>query len=131
MRLRLCHAVGQVDDAHQLVQTCRARAHQPHAVVGERLEAVRERRGDDLRRGNALAAVMVCSVESACWSVTLLRIAITALTRSRISPAKITCLSFRIIARMQLVKSRFTASHTEVWRISVIVYWSGCCSVMP
>ena len=33
------HAVGEVDDAHQLVDAGDAGAHQAHAVVGEGLEA--------------------------------------------------------------------------------------------
>jgi len=51
--LLLRHPIREVDHAHHLVERGHAGAHQPHAVVGERLEAVGARRGEDLARRGA------------------------------------------------------------------------------
>jgi len=53
LTLRSHHAVGEIHHPHHFFQAGVADAHQAHAVVGQRLEAFRARRGQDFPRRRA------------------------------------------------------------------------------
>ncbi len=82
------------------------------------------------RRGNVPSAELVCSVVKTWWPVIAARNAISAVSRSRISPTRMMSGSWRMIERMPLPKSIFAVSFTEVWRIIATGYSTGSSRVM-
>jgi hypothetical protein len=63
----------------------------------------------------AVAASLVWSVESTRWPVSAAWSAISAVSRSRISPTSTTSVSWRRMARSPLAKSRPIAGFTCIW----------------
>ncbi|MNW08282.1 hypothetical protein D3C71_2050420 [compost metagenome] len=63
----------------------------------------------------ALGASLVCSVESTRWPVSAAWIAISAVSRSRISPTMMMSGSWRISARTPLAKLRSMLCCTCIW----------------
>ncbi len=63
----------------------------------------------------ALGASLVCSVENTRWPVSDAWIAISAVSRSRISPIRITLGSWRRIERRPFANVRPTFAFTSIW----------------
>ena len=83
-----------------------------------------------VRRVSAPGASLVCSVLSTRWPVSEARMAMSAVSRSRISPTIITSGSWRSTARSECAKVRPMSACTWVWFTPGTSYSTGSSTVM-
>jgi hypothetical protein len=83
-----------------------------------------------IRRVKALGASLVCSVLKTRWPVRAARMAISAVSRSRISPTMMTFGSWRRIWRRPTAKVRPISGRTAIWLMPLSSYSTGSSMVM-
>ena len=83
-----------------------------------------------IRRVKALGASFVCSVLKTKCPVSAARMAISAVSRSRISPTMITLGSWRRIWRRPMAKVRPISGRTAIWLMPLSSYSTGSSIVM-
>ena len=81
-------------------------------------------------RATAPAALLVCSVVSSRWPVSAACTAMSAVSRSRISPTMMTSGSWRRIERRTRAKSSSISGLTWIWVMPSIWYSIGSSMVM-
>ena len=83
-----------------------------------------------IKRVNALGASFVCSVENTKWPVSDARIAISAVSKSRISPTITTFGSCRKIWRNPIANVSPISGRTAIWLMPFNSYSTGSSIVM-
>ena len=83
-----------------------------------------------IRRVMALGASLVCSVEYTKWPVSAARMAMSAVSRSRISPTMMTSGSWRRMWRSPAAKVSPICGLTWIWLMPSIWYSTGSSMVM-
>ena len=83
-----------------------------------------------INRVNALGASFVCSVLNTRWPVSDARMAISAVSRSRISPTMMTFGSWRKMWRKPIANVSPISGRTAIWLMPLSSYSTGSSMVM-
>ncbi len=126
----ICSTISGSADV-RLLAVLAQRAHEPLREDADRrsTSAGSPRRPCRAAGSPSTAASLVCTVDSTRWPVSADCTAISAVSRSRISPIMITSGSCRTIERSALAKVRLICGFTWIWLIPGIWYSTGSSTV--